>query len=203
MKKLFTTEFVASLQPQATRYEVFDKQLAGFAVRVSTNGRLVWYVQKRYTAADLTSKVHKEVLGDTTSMSLDDARAKALEVITGLQTIPKCLPAAVQPRITVATLYDTYRSERKLSERTAKELLYTRIRVQLLKDARVIAECPLSVDPDCMSSYKRIIKMLVDNKLIRAEKAKLFTVEECPEGREAMVFLNIKRDKIPVLIIAH
>jgi hypothetical protein len=77
------------------------------------------------------------------------------------------------------------------------------IRVQLLKDARVIAECPLSVDPDCMSSYKRIIKMLVDNKLIRAEKAKLFTVEECPEGREAMVFLNIKRDKIPVLIIAH
>jgi integrase len=126
MKKLFTTEFVASLQPQATRYEVFDKQLAGFAVRVSTNGRLVWYVQKRYTAADLTSKVHKEVLGDTTSMSLDDARAKALEVITGLQTIPKCLPAAVQPRITVATLYDTYRSERKLSERTAKELLYTR-----------------------------------------------------------------------------
>lgn len=77
------------------------------------------------------------------------------------------------------------------------------IRVQLLKDARVIAECPLSVDPDCMSSYKRIIKMLVDNKLIRAEKAKLFTVEECPEGREAMVFLNIKRNKIPVLIIAH
>jgi integrase len=126
MKKLFTPEFVASLQPQATRYEVFDKQLAGFAVRVSTNGRLVWYVQKRYTAADLTSKVHKEVLGDTTSMTLDDARARALEVITGLQTIPKCLPAEVQPRITVATLYDTYRSERKLSERTAKELFYTR-----------------------------------------------------------------------------
>lgn len=77
------------------------------------------------------------------------------------------------------------------------------IRVQLLKDARVIAECPLTVDNECMTSYKRIIKMLVDNKLIRAEKAKMFTVEECPEGREAMIFLNIKREKIPVMIIAH
>jgi integrase len=126
MKKLFTPDYVASLQPQATRYEVFDKQLAGFAVRVSTNGRLVWYVQKRYTAEDLTSKVHKEVLGDTTTMSLDDARAKALEVITALQMLPKRQGAAVQKHLTVAFIYDTYRSERKLSERTAKELAYTR-----------------------------------------------------------------------------
>lgn len=77
------------------------------------------------------------------------------------------------------------------------------IRVQLLKDAQVIAECPLCVDFDEMSSYKRIIKMLVDHKIIPKERAKLFSVEECPEGREAMVFLNMKQQKIPILILAH
>jgi hypothetical protein len=76
------------------------------------------------------------------------------------------------------------------------------IRVQLLKDAQVIAERPLYVDFDCMSSYKRIIKMLVDNKMIRKEQAKFFSVEECPEGREAMVFVKVGGEKVPVFILA-
>lgn len=92
MKKLFTPEFVASLQPQATRYEVFDKQLAGFAVRVSTNGRLVWYVQKRYTAADLSSKVHKEVL---TLSSLSKPRQPS-RTVRPVLCVPKCSPSLMQ-----------------------------------------------------------------------------------------------------------
>ena len=43
----FTDAFIKSLKPAATRYDVYDKNLAGFGVRVSKSGTKSWVALSR------------------------------------------------------------------------------------------------------------------------------------------------------------
>jgi len=72
----FTDAFIKSLKPAATRYDVYDKNLAGFGVRVSKSGTKSWVALSR----NMQRKT-RVTLGRYPQMPLAAARQRAMNAL--------------------------------------------------------------------------------------------------------------------------
>ena len=72
----FTDAFIKSLKPAATRYDVYDKNLAGFGVRVSKSGTKSWVALSR----NMERKT-RVTLGRYPQMPLAAARQRAMNAL--------------------------------------------------------------------------------------------------------------------------
>ena len=72
----FTDAFIKSLKPAATRYDIYDKNLAGFGVRVSKSGTKSWVALSR----NMERKT-RVTLGRYPQMPLAAARQRAMNAL--------------------------------------------------------------------------------------------------------------------------
>lgn len=80
MKAKITQKLVNDIKPQATRFEVWDKDLGGFVLRVSPNGKKAYYVMYR-TPSGRRAR-HK--LGTSPALTAAIARDQAEEFLANL-----------------------------------------------------------------------------------------------------------------------
>jgi integrase len=81
-RQTLTDTGVAALKPRMARYLFADPEQRGHYIRVHPSGRKSFTVVSR----DKSGKQIWTVIGDTTVVAIDDARARAREIITAIKT---------------------------------------------------------------------------------------------------------------------
>lgn len=82
MAHKITTKYVKSLQPRAARYWVSDSELSGFRVSVTPSGVKSYAVRLRTRSGRKNRVDTMQVLGVFGTLTVDDARAKARELLS-------------------------------------------------------------------------------------------------------------------------
>ncbi len=125
----FDDAYLNALTPRATRYEKFDSVWRGLAVRVAPNGRRIFMLWKSHGGT-----TYKQVLGDFPEMSVTDAR---MACASAFAEILKGVTNDELEKLTVATVFNLYETERKLSATTLENVrLVKRLLVQWGWDQR-------------------------------------------------------------------
>ncbi len=99
-----TKRAVDALSVEAGDTVVWDRDLPGFGIRVYASGRKVWCAQTRGPAG----RPKRVALGSYGSITADDARRKAVEVIDRIKQGLDPNPAPPAPELTVADLAERY-----------------------------------------------------------------------------------------------
>lgn len=125
----FDDAYLNDLKPRETRYEKFDSVWRGLAVRVAANGRKTFMLWKSHGGA-----THKQVLGDFPEMSVMQAR---MACASAFAEILKGVTKDDPEKLTVASVFNLYETERKLSATTLENVrLVKRLLVQWGWDQR-------------------------------------------------------------------
>lgn len=124
-KKLLTVRAIDAMKPEAAPYRVPDARISGLAVRVATNGRRTWDLAYRIKGANVV----RRSLGSTEDVSLEVARARAVEITRAARAGRDLLAEEAEEarqkaaRVTVAALIDEYVRRRVAGRlRTAAEI---------------------------------------------------------------------------------
>ncbi|WP_256515500.1 tyrosine-type recombinase/integrase [Alsobacter ponti] len=102
MRKRLTTRFVETFpRPKVKRVEVWDEVLTGFGMRVSTEGKISWFVSVR-----VDGKPVRHTIGRYPAFSLVEAREAARKVQRDVQQQTYRRPKDVKPPPKAVTLGD-------------------------------------------------------------------------------------------------
>jgi integrase len=95
MKTKLTERAVARLKPPASgRLDVWDQTLPAFGVQLRATGRRAWIIAVRRPGKTTTSRIK---IGDSTTMPLAKARARAQELMRDPSAIEEPEPEPVEP----------------------------------------------------------------------------------------------------------
>jgi integrase len=86
MEKPLTAMAVEKLKPKDKRFDAFDATVRGLGIRIAVSGTKTWFVMKRVNGRMVRSSV-----GRYPSLSLNDARRRAVDVISRMEdgTLPR------------------------------------------------------------------------------------------------------------------
>ncbi|WP_337184170.1 integrase arm-type DNA-binding domain-containing protein [Shinella sp.] len=108
-----TKRVVDGLEPKASAYIVYDSDLKGFAIRVAPTGVKTWQVEYRpYPGGRGVSK-RRMALGSSTSVTPDEARKKAKDVLAAVanKEDPAKDRSERRKELKVSDLIDLYEKE--------------------------------------------------------------------------------------------
>lgn len=113
-----TARTIASLKPRPTRYEVFDQEHRGLAVRVTPRGVKTWTLAYR-----LGGRLRRLTIGTFPDVDLAKAREKAIQargkVIDAVDPGAEKVEARIDARSTITKLIDLYAADPTTTAKTS------------------------------------------------------------------------------------